>query len=256
MNKGELRTRLIPTLLLDGDGLYKTIGFKNRSYIGDPINIVKIFNVKEVDEILILDISVTKEKRDIQWDLLSDIVSECFMPVSYGGGIKDIETISRLNHLGIEKIVLNSVALNDLSFVKEAVNRFGASTICVAINVKRNIFGKYKIYDYVRDTLTKIDLTKFIEVLNEIGVGELLVVDADREGTLKGLDKNIIKFTNNSTDIPVVFSGGLSCVDELRDLVKFELSGIGVGSVFVYQGPHRAVLVSYPTEDELFKILN
>lgn len=240
--------RVIPTLLIDGEGLYKTKNFKNRKYIGDPINSVRIFNEKEVDELVLIDISKDKDKRP-NFELLKEVASEAFMPLSYAGGLRKIEDVEKVLRLGFEKVIINTAAYNDLNVIAACVKRFGAQSIVGCIDVSRTFFGKLRIYNQ------KKDLMLHISDLVEAGVGELLVQDVDREGTYKGYDINLFKLIADKVNIPVVASGGACSLDNVKELFSnTKCTGAAAGSLFVYYGKNRSVLINYPDRNTLIKL--
>ncbi|WP_457592967.1 AglZ/HisF2 family acetamidino modification protein [Hydrogenimonas sp.] len=250
-----LQTRVIPVLLLHNKGLVKTVRFKEPKYVGDPINAIKIFNEKEVDELIFLDIDASKEGRDPDYDLIARFASECFMPVCYGGGIRNIEQIRNIFSLGIEKVSLNHSAIEDRDLIKEASAQFGAQSIIVAIDVKKNFFGKYQIYDHVSGKTRKEDMISYIKEVAELGAGELLINDVDRDGTQKGYDLQLLKSVSEAVAIPVIACGGAGSLEDFK-LAKQEggISAVAAGSFFVFHGRHRAVLITYPKYEELEKL--
>jgi cyclase len=192
-----LRTRVIPTLLLQGRGLVKGQQFKNHKYIGDPINAVKIFNEKEVDELVFLDISATKNNRGPDFDLLADIASEAFMPFGYGGGIKTVMQIEKLFSLGIEKAIVNSEAYFNHKLILDAAKVAGSQSIVVSIDVRKSLFGIYEVYVNSGQTRTKIDPVSYAKSMQDLGAGELILCSVDREGSGKGYDLNLLDIVSN-----------------------------------------------------------
>jgi cyclase len=250
------RIRVIPILLLRSAGFVKTQKFSNPTYLGDPINILKIFNDKEVDEVVILDINATIENSNIQYDLLTDIASECFMPVGYGGGIRSIEDIRKILNLGIEKVSINSHAAQNSDFITEAAKIFGRQSIVVSIDVKRNLFGKYTVYTRSGKNNTKIDPVTYAKEMEDRGAGEILLNSIDNDGLLQGFDIDLIKKVSSVVNIPVIACGGAATVDDFVKAVKGGgASAVAAGSMFVFQGKHRAVLISYPSYADLEKAL-
>ncbi|MFV8258359.1 AglZ/HisF2 family acetamidino modification protein [Bdellovibrio bacteriovorus] len=244
-----MRTRIIPTLLLKGHGFYKSQKFKDLRYLGDPINILKIFNEKEVDEVLILDISVSKEGQEPQYDLLKDLAGEAFMPLGYGGGIREISQIKKILNMGFEKVCLNSSALSNPLFVKEAAKVFGSSTIAVMVDVRKSFFGKYEVFNHVTGKSSSDPLRWSME-LESLGAGEIILNNVDRDGVMKGFDLDLIKSISSKVSVPVVASGGAGSVQDLHAAIQEGASAVAAGSLFVFQGPLRAVLVSYPSDEE------
>jgi cyclase len=242
-----LKTRVIPCLLLKGSGFVKTLRFKRPTYLGDPRNIVRIFNEKEVDELILLDIAATPEKRQPDFDLIAEIVSECFMPVCYGGGIHDLNDLRKLQAIGIEKIAINTHSVQEPEFIKKAADFSGSQSIVAAIDVKKNFRGKHEIFVNHGRIKTALEPAAWAEKLQKLGAGEILLNSIDRDGTMKGYDLELIKKVTRAVDIPVIASGGAG---QFSDLSKAVLDGgaaaVAAGSLFVFQGIHRAVLISYP----------
>ena len=251
-----LKTRVIPCLLLKGQGLVKTVKFKNPKYVGDPINAVKIFNDKEVDELIFLDIEATVEGRRPPIKLISEIASECFMPLSYGGGLRDLDDIKIIFNLGVEKVIINSYAIENPDFVREASRRYGNQSIVVAVDVKRNSFGKYEIFSFGGRKKTKLSLVDHVKEMERLGAGEIFLNSIDRDGTMEGYDIEMIKKVTDTVSIPAIASGGAGKIVDLADAVKKAgASAVAAGSMFVFHGKHRAVLITYPSIEELEKVL-
>jgi cyclase len=247
-----LKTRVIPCLLLKGQGLVKTVRFKNPKYVGDPINAVKIFNDKEVDELIFLDIEATVEGRRPPIKLISEIASECFMPLSYGGGLRNLEDLKGIFNLGVEKVVINSYAVENPHFVKEASKRYGNQSIVVAIDVKKNSWGKYEIFIHGGKRKTKLDLLDQVREMERLGAGEILLNSIDRDGTMQGYDIDLIKQVTEAVSVPVIACGGPGKIQDFVEAVrKGGASAVAAGSLFVFHGKYRAVLISYPASDEL-----
>lgn len=245
------RIRVIPTLLLDNDGLYKTTKFKNPKYVGDPINAVRIFNNKEVDELILLDYTATNEDRIPNFDNIKEIVSEAFMPIGYGGGINSLEHIEKLFKIGIEKVILNSAAFSNENILTEAIKIFGSQSIVVSIDYKKDLFGKNVIYTKGDKQKQKIDILAACKNFQELGVGEIMINSIDREGVMNGYDISTINIISNELLIPVIASGGAGNISHLADGVKAGASAVAAGSMFIFQGIHKAVLLSYITSDEV-----
>jgi imidazole glycerol-phosphate synthase subunit HisF len=251
-----LRYRVIPVLLLKNNGLVKTTRFKNPVYLGDPINAVKIFNDKEVDELILLDITATIENREPKYEKIKEIVSEAFMPVGYGGGITKLEQIEKLFKLGIEKVIINSAAYSNPDLIREASGIFGSQSIVVAADVKKDFIGKYKLFSHSGSKMQKADLISFLKHVQEIGSGEILINSIDRDGAMNGYDLDLIKKISESMNVPVIASGGAGSIEDFREAIRAGASAVSAGSLFVFQGVHRAVLISYPRYEELEKLLN
>lgn len=252
-----LRTRVIPVLLLQDGGLVKGQQFKNHKYVGDPINAVKIFNEKEVDELVFLDISATRVSREPDYDLIADIASEAFMPFGYGGGIQAVAQIERLFSIGVEKAIINTTAFLDPMMLKEAVKVAGSQSIVVSMDVRKSLFGGYEVCIQNGKTKTKLDPVTYAKKMQDYGVGELIVSSIEREGTGKGYDLKLLDMVTNVVDIPVIGLGGAGSLQDLADAKnRTEVSGLAAGDLFVFHGKHRAVLITYPNYAELEKLFN
>lgn len=246
------RVRVIPILLLDDAGLYKTRSFKNPIYIGDPINAVKIFNEKEVDELIIIDYTARMTNRAINYQFIEDIVSEAFMPICYGGYINDISQCEKLFRLGVEKISLNYSAVNNPNLLSKISNRYGSQSVVVSIDVKKNIFGTFQVYTSRGTEKVKTDIIDFARKMEDYGAGELLVTSIDREGTSKGYDIDLIRKISESVNIPVVANGGANSLKDMLLAVKEgKASAVAAGSMFVFWGELKGILVNYPTQKDL-----
>jgi cyclase len=231
------------------------VKFKNPVYLGDPINIVKIFNDKEVDELIFLDITATVEKRKPPFKFLSQIASECFMPLGYGGGIRTVEDVREILGLGVEKVAINSHAAEDPSFIRKAADIFGSQSIVVSIDVKKNLFGKYEIWTHSATKRVNIDPVVFAQKIEENGAGELMVNSIERDGTMGGYDIDLIRKVAEGVKIPVIACGGAGKISDFSKAVKEgKASAVAAGAMFVFHGPHRAVLINVPTPDELKKV--
>jgi cyclase len=241
------KTRVIPVLLLRGKGLVKTLKFKDAKYIGDPINSVRIFNEKEVDELVFLDITATPARRGPDFDLLQDIAGEAFMPMAYGGGLTTMEQIKRVFTLGFEKIIINTAVYADPHLVKEAVAVYGAQSITACIDVRRTMLGRYELYTHSGSERKPNKLHDHLVLLGQLGVGEILVNSIDRDGTQSGYDLKLIREVSQAVTVPVIACGGAGSIDHLSAAVREGgASAVAAGSLFVFMGPHRAVLINYP----------
>jgi cyclase len=249
-----LRHRIIPTLLLHDKGLYKTVKYsiKKGKYVGDPINAIKIFNDKGVDELIFLDIDASKEKRGPDFRMLQNIATECFMPVGYGGGITTMEQIKQIFQIGIEKVILNSVLLEDLSLLKNASKAFGAQSIVASVDIKKNLFGKYKVYNSAKQKNSDLDIKKYLESLEENGAGEIYISSVDKDGTFEGYDIELMKDITKDIKVPVIINGGAKEISDFSRAIKeCGVSAVSAGSMFVFNGPHKAVLITYPEYEKL-----
>jgi cyclase len=244
-------------LLLKNGGLVKTRKFKNDVYIGDPINAIRIFNEKEVDELVLLDIRASLDKLPPNYDLLKQIAKECFMPLAYGGGIYSIEQIKKLLRLGIEKVILNTALYQDPSFVREAVATFGSQAITASIDVRRKLFGRYEVMKLAGSKTTRLTPVEAARQVEELGVGEILLTSIEAEGSMEGYDIDLIEKVSRAVNVPVIASGGAGKLDDFRSAVLYgRASAVSAGSLFVFHGPHRAVLITYPKYRELCEIFN
>ena len=251
------RARVIPCLLLRNLGLVKTIKFKNPTYLGDPINIVKIFNDKEVDELVFLDIEATTVNKAPPFKLLEKVATEAFMPLGYGGGIRTLEDIKTILGLGFEKIVVNSYAVENRQFIHKASDFAGNQSIVVSIDVKKNMWGKYEVFTHSGKKSTRLDPVKYAIEMEKLGAGELLLNSIDQDGTMQGYDIELVRRVTNEVTIPVIACGGACTVMDLGAAVKQGgASAAAAGSMFVFQGRHRAVLITYPTQKDLQNELN
>jgi cyclase len=249
-----VRTRIIPLLLLKNQGLVKTVKFKNPTYIGDPINAVRIFNDKEVDELVFLDITATVEQRPPPFDLIAKIASECFMPFCYGGGIYTVDHVTQLFSLGVEKVALNTVAARNAKFVREIAAIAGSQSVVVSIDVKRNWFGQYRVIIESGTRSTGRDPVEFAKEIEQAGAGEILLNSINRDGTMTGYDVELIRRVGGAVTIPIVAAGGARGVPDFAEAIQAGASAVAAGSMFVFTGKHRAVLISYPSIEELISL--
>jgi cyclase len=250
-----IRPRVIPCLLLKNEGLVKTVKFKDPKYLGDPINIVRIFNDKEVDELIFLDILATTGNRRPNFELLGKITSECFMPLGYGGGIRDMDDVRTLLAIGVEKFVLNTSAVENPSLIRAAADHAGSQAVVISIDVKKTLFGKYEVFTRGGKNATGLDPVKFSVDMEKQGAGEIFVNSIDRDGTMQGYDLDLIRRVAESVSVPVVACGGAGNIDHLVEAVKAGASAAAAGSLFVFQGPLRGVLLSYPAQKELKRVM-
>lgn len=246
-----LKTRVIPCLLLRNGGLVKTFQFDKPKYVGDPINAVRIFNEKEVDEIVILDITATPEKREPNFELIKDLASQAFMPLAYGGGITTIQQIEKLFSIGIEKVVLDTIVSTNPNLIKQASDIAGSSSVAVCMDVKSKLFGKPTVFNHAGKVDTKQDPIQFAQKMQELGAGELIFNSIDRDGMQKGYDLALIEKIAKAIDIPLVALGGAATMDDFRKAVDHGASAVAAGSMFVFHGKHKAVLITYPEYKKL-----
>jgi cyclase len=247
-----IKPRVIPALLLKGQGLVKTVKFKEPKYLGDPINIVRIFNDKEVDELVLLDITATPEKRGPQFDLLKNIASEAFIPLAYGGGIRSMDDVKKLLSIGIEKLIMNTSAVETPSLVREVADHAGSQAAVVSMDVKKGLLGKYEVFTHCGQKKTGLDPVKHAIEMEKMGAGEILINSIDRDGTMQGYDVDLVRKVADAVSVPVVACGGAGNLSHVSEVIKQgHASAAAAGSIFVFQGPLRGVLISYPTPKEL-----
>lgn len=255
-----LRSRIIPCLLVHKKGLVKTTGFKDAKYVGDPINAVKIFNEKEVDELIVLDIDATVENKEPNYEMIKNLATECRMPFCYGGGITTVDQAKKIIQLGAEKIAISSAAINDRSLIKKIGEAIGVQSVVVVIDLKKkNILlgGGYDIFTNNGKIKAKIKLNELIDELNQIGVGEIVVNSIDNDGTMKGYDDVLISLFREKIIFPITALGGAGNLADIKMLIsKYKIIGAAAGSLFVFKGKYKAVLINYPNREEksrLFK---
>lgn len=240
--------------MLKNDGLVKSVKFRNPKYIGDPINAIKIFNEKEVDELIFLDILATKNKK-INYPIIEHIAGECFMPLSYGGGITNLSEIEKILKLGVEKIVINSSIHTNLKFISEACERFGSSTIVASIDYKKNLWGKNLVYINNGTDKTNYAPFELAKRLEEIGVGEIMINSIERDGTMQGMDLEFWEECVNGLSTPIIGAGGVGSIKDLKVAIeKTNIAAIAVGSLFVYYGSNHSVLINYPSQIEILAL--
>lgn len=251
-----LLPRIIPCLLLDGNGLVKTQKFKSPTYVGDPINAIKIFNDKSVDELIFLDIAASREGKEPNYTLLERLASECFMPLCYGGGIRDTAQARRIVGLGIEKVSVNSAAIESSATIGAIAAELGTSSTVAAVDIRRNWLGRYCVYNAARRKLTDLDPVAHVMSLVKAGAGEILINDADADGEQKGYDLNLMRTICSAVDVPVIACGGAGSLADMRSVIhESGASAAAAGSIFVFKGPHRAVLINYPPQDRIAELV-
>ncbi|OCW57010.1 AglZ/HisF2 family acetamidino modification protein [Hoeflea olei] len=250
-----LTTRVIPTLLLRQGGLVKTTKFSKPVYVGDPINAIKIFNTKEVDELILLDITASREGRPPAFETIGNITAECFMPLAYGGGIRTVEDIRSILKAGVEKVVLNHAALATPDLVRRAAEEFGSQAIIVSIDVKKTLFGAPRVYSASGAPVAEKDPVAWARQLEALGAGEIYLTSVDHEGTMAGYDLALVEAVSAAVSLPVIASGGAGRVEDFRAAKEKGASAVAAGAMFVFQGPHKAVLITYPPRDRLEAVL-
>lgn len=243
---------MIPILLLKDGGLVKTTKFASPKYVGDITNVVRIFNEKEVDELMVLDIEASAQRRPPNFELIRRIAGEAFMPLSYGGGVRSVGDAQRLLKLGVEKVALKTGAFERPSLVREISDAFGAQCVVGVVDVKKSFWGKYEVHSHTRDSAPEPSPVRWAERLVREGAGEILVQAVHRDGTMSGFDLDLLRMFDGKLSVPLIAAGGASDLQSMRAaLGACRLSALGVGARFVYHGPHRAVLVSYLSAADL-----
>ena len=245
------RIRVIPVLLMHRNGLVKSLRFKDYKYVGDPINAVRIFNEKEVDELAIIDIDASRENRVPDISRIEEIVSEAFMPIAYGGGITTTDQAKRILSSGVEKVILNRSAVKTPVLITELAKQFGSQSVVVSIDYKKNFFAKQSVYIDNGKTNTGMDPLDFAKNMEQRGAGEILLNSIERDGSFSGYDLDMIEKVSHAINIPTIAVGGAASLSDFRKAVQHGASAVSAGSMFVFQRPHRAVLISYPSQQEL-----
>lgn len=241
------RARVIPCLLIRGNGLVKTRKFKDPVYIGDPVNAMRIFSEKEVDEIIVLDIDASREGREPNYDLIEEMAGEAFMPMAYGGGVRTLDQVRRLVRYGIEKVVINSAATESTAVIRAAAEELGSQAVVGAVDVRKGLFGSNRVVRKSATEETKLDLETHIRALAAAGAGEIFVNSVDRDGMMSGYDLDLIRTVTQSVNVPVIACGGAGTVEHLVQAIRDGgASAVAAGSMFVFHGKHRAVLINYP----------
>lgn len=250
-----LRPRIIPSLLIQDNGLVKTVNFKNPKYVGDPINAVKIFNEKAVDELAIFDIDATVLGKEPNYSLIERLASQSMMPLCYGGGVKTVEQAQRIFSLGIEKIALSSSVLHNPQLITQIAERVGAQSVIVVLDVKKKLLGGYEVYTHNGKKATGINPFKFVADAQELGAGEIVINSIDRDGVMKGYDLDLIAKIREKISLPMTVLGGAGSLNDIEKVINAHgVIGVAVGSLFVFKGPYKAVLINYPTQIEKNKI--
>lgn len=252
-----IRPRIIPCLLLRNGGLYKSVKFRDYIYIGDPLNAVRIFNDKGADELLIFDIDATVNSRSPDFDAIERLAGECFMPFCYGGGIQNLDHVRELMYRGAEKVSICSHAVKDPHFVQEAADMFGNQSVVVCIDIKKSLFGSYQVVTHNGRKRTNIDPVQFALEMESRGAGELIINNVNRDGVMTGYDVAFMKKISSCVGIPVIASGGAGSLNDIRNAFQYSgVSACSASSIFVFYGKHRAVLINYPYQDEIERVLN
>jgi imidazole glycerol-phosphate synthase subunit HisF len=251
INYKQMRIRVIPILLIKDGGLVKGVNFKNYKYVGDPINAVKIFNDKEVDEICVIDISATANKKMPNIAAIKEIASEAFMPMGYGGGVSTVNQIVELINSGVEKVIINSAAYYNSNLINEGAKQVGNQSIVISIDVKKNWLGKQKVF--IENGTKSIDISPidYAKKMVDLGAGEIALQSIDKDGTFSGYDLELIHSISNLVNVPLIAMAGAADVLDFKKAIQNGASAVAAGSMFVFQRPHKAVLITYPSQTEL-----
>lgn len=246
-----LYPRIIPCLLVHKKGLVKTVKFKDPKYVGDPINTVKIFNEKEVDELMVFDIDATVENREPDYEMIENLAIECRMPLCYGGGIKTLEHAQRIFKLGVEKIAISSAIIQNPMLVNEISAKVGSQSIVIVLDVKRTFLGEYEIFINNGTIKVNMKLLQFVQEIQTLDIGEIVINSIDNDGMMNGYNFDLIDKIVPLLKIPVTIIGGAESLDNIGKLVrKYRIIGASAGSLFVFKGKYKAVLINYPNRQE------
>ena len=247
-----LRPRLIPCLLIQNGGLVKTVRFGNPKYVGDPINAVRIYNEKQVDELMVIDIDATVQSREPDYNLIKSLASECRMPLCFGGGVKNIEQIEKIIKLGVEKVAISSEAINNLNIIKNAANRVGNQSIVFVMDVKKTgILKKYELFSHNGRSQTGLNPAEFVKRVEEMNAGEIVINSIDCDGVMNGYDTKLVNLIRKNTSLPITVLGGAGSLDDISNLFQnYGIIGASAGSLFVFKGIYKAVLINYPSPEE------
>jgi cyclase len=245
-----LRPRIIPCLLIKNGGLVKTVHFDKPKYVGDPINAVRIFNEKVVDELIVVDIDATVQNREPDYNMIKNLASECRMPLCYGGGVKTVEQIDRIIGLGVEKVALSAAAVNTPELISKAAERVGSQSIVAVMDVKKSgLLRRYEVFTHNGTKSTGVDPVAFARQVESLGAGEVLVNSIEHDGDMKGYDMSIITRVRAAISLPMTVLGGAGSLKDIEELIRaMGIIGAAAGSLFVFKGKYRAVLISYPSQ--------
>jgi cyclase len=247
-----LRPRLIPCLLVHNGGLVKTVHFGDPKYVGDPINAVRIFNEKEVDELTVLDIDATVKGAEPDYQLISHLASECRMPLCYGGGVRTVAQIERIISLGVEKVAISAAAVENPALIADAATRVGSQSVVVVIDVKKTgMLRRQEVVTHNGSRRTGLQPVEFAKRVAELGAGEIVINSVDRDGEMKGYDLDLVEQIRQAVHLPLTVLGGAGSLDDTKKLIdRYGIIGAAAGSLFVFKGKYRAVLISYPNRAE------
>ena len=247
-----LHPRLIPCLLVHNGGLVKTVNFGNPKYVGDPINAVRIYNEKEVDELVVLDIDATAKGAEPDYQLISHLASECRMPLCYGGGVRTVAQIEKIISLGVEKVAVSSAVVENPKLISDAATRVGSQSVVVVIDVKKSgLLRRQEVVTHNGSRRTGLNPVEFARQMAELGAGEIVINSVDRDGEMKGYDLDLIEQVRQTVHLPLTVLGGAGSLDDLKELIRrYGIIGAAAGSLFVFKGRYRAVLINYPNRAE------
>lgn len=251
-----LRSRIIPCLLIHNKGLIKTVRFKDSKYVGDPINAVKIFNEKEVDELVVLDIDASVENREPDFEMIRDLANESRMPLCYGGGVKTVEQARKILSLGVEKVAISSLAIENPSIISDIARAIGTQSVVVVLDVrKKKVFGGYELMMYNATRKAKKKPIEFAKELERIGIGELVINSVDDDGMMSGYNFKMFDEFRDAVSMPMTILGGAGSIDDIKSgIERYKTIGVAAGSLFVFKGIYKAVLINYPSYSEREKI--
>jgi imidazole glycerol-phosphate synthase subunit HisF len=252
-----LRSRVIPCLLVKNRGLVKTIKFDQPKYVGDPLNAVKIFNEKEADELIVLDIDATRQNREPDYQMIQDLAVECRMPLCYGGGVTSVGQFKKIISLGVEKVAISAAAVKDPLLISHAAKVVGSQSVVVVVDVKKKRFSsKYEVYTNNGRLATKLDIVELAKKFESLGAGEIVINSIDQDGSMQGYDLKLVEQVRNAVSIPLTVLGGAGSYDHINELIcRFGVIGAAAGSLFVFKGKYRAVLINYPNRKEKDEII-
>ena len=250
-----LRQRVIPSLLLSRGGLVKTRKFANPKYVGDPVNAIRIFNQKEVDELIVLDIDASKNGKGPDYSLIELFAAECFMPLCYGGGIDSVDQARILFEMGVEKVSIQTGAFRDIDLITDIASRFGSQSVVASIDVKKDLFGRMRLYEASKGSVKRESWQEYLKLVERAGAGEIYLNAVDRDGVMAGMDTKLIAAATSQSTVPIIASGGVGSLEDIAAGLQSGASAVAAGAFFVFHGPHRAVLITYPSPDEIDSVL-
>jgi cyclase len=250
-----LKHRVIPCLLLRDGGLVKTLKFAKPKYVGDPVNAIRIFNEKEVDELMVLDITASRERREPDFALIERFAAECFMPLCYGGGVNSVEQARRLFSIGVEKICLQTAVLDNPALITEIATRFGNQSVIASVDVKKDFFGRRRLYSSSTGRVHSVPWQEQLRRVVAAGAGEVVLNAVDRDGVMQGMDLELVREASAAVGVPLIAVGGAGSLEDIRAATAAGASAVAAGAFFVFHGPHRAVLITYPNYRQLETLL-